>query len=65
MIDYARPCMLAETALKNAHNAMLEKDYDEAIGEALTALAETKLMINSIREMKDRDHALRQQTQTL
>lgn len=61
MIDYARPCMMAETALKNAHNAMLEKDYDEAIGEALVAIAETKLMINSIKDMKEREHALRQQ----
>lgn len=61
MIDYARPCMMAEIALKNAHNAMLEKDYDEAIGEALNALAETKLMINAIKDMKEREHALRQQ----
>jgi hypothetical protein len=53
--------MMAETALKNAHNAMLEKDYDEAIGEALVAIAETKLMINSIKDMKEREHALRQQ----
>lgn len=65
MIDYARPCMMAEDALKKAHYAMLERDYDEAIGEALTALAEIKLMINSIRDMKERDDALRQQTQTV
>lgn len=61
MIDYARPCMMAENALKKAHNAMLEKDYDEAIGEALVAIAETKLMINSIKDMKEQQNALRQQ----
>ena len=65
MIDYARPCMMAETALKKSHNAMLQNDYDEAIGEALVAIAETKLMINSIKDMKERQDALRQQTSTL
>jgi hypothetical protein len=62
MIDYANPCMMAENALENAHQAMLEKDYDVAIGEALSAIAETKLMINSIKHMKEQDNALRQQT---
>lgn len=65
MIDYAYPCMMAEKALKKAHNAMLERDYDEAIGEALTAIAETKLMINSIRDMKERSDAVCKQTKTI
>jgi hypothetical protein len=60
MIDYARPCMMAELALKKVHEAMLGKDYDVAIGEALNAIAETKLMINSIKHMMEQDNAIRQ-----
>tara|TARA_R110000868_G_scaffold237_1_gene2195 strand:- start:2736 stop:2918 length:183 start_codon:yes stop_codon:yes gene_type:complete len=59
MIDYAYPCMMAENALKKAHLAMLENDYDVAIGEALNALTETRLMINSIKDMKERQDAVR------
>ena len=55
IVDYARPCMLAENALKAAHDAMLEKDYAEAIEQGFAALAETKLMINSIKDMQERD----------
>lgn len=65
VVDYAYPCMMAEKALEKAHHAMLEKDYDVAIGEALTAIADTKLMINSIKHMKEQQHALRQQTPTI
>jgi len=62
MIDYANPCMMAENALENAHQAMLDKDYDVAIHEALSAMVETKLMINAIKHMKEQEHALRNQT---
>ena len=65
MIDYANPCMMAETALKCAHHAMLDKDYDHAIHEGLIAITETKLMINAIKLMKEQDDALRQQTETV
>ena len=54
IVDYARPCMLAENALKAAHDAMLNKQYTEAIEHGFAALAETKLMINSIRDMQER-----------
>jgi hypothetical protein len=46
--------MLAEMALKAAHDAMLNKCYAEAIEHGFAALAETKLMINSIRDMQER-----------
>ena len=62
MIDYANPCMMAENALGNVHQAMLGKDYDVAVGEALLAITETKIMINSIKHMKEQEDALRQQT---
>jgi hypothetical protein len=53
MIDYAYPCMMAEKALKEAHNAMLEGKYDVAIEAGLKALAETKLMITAVKDMKE------------
>lgn len=53
MVDYAYPCMMAENALKEAHIHMLNNEYDEAIEEGLKAIAETKLMINAIKDMKE------------
>ena len=32
VIDYAYPTMMAEKALKDMHNAMLEKRYEDAMG---------------------------------
>lgn len=54
VVDYAYPCMMAENALKKSHHSMLKGDYDEAIEQALVALAETKLMINAIRHEKEK-----------
>ncbi len=62
IIDYAYPCMMAERALKKAHDAMLKNDYDGAVEQALIAIAEVKLMLISVKEMKDIHHALREQT---
>lgn len=59
VIDYAYPCMMAEKAMKDLHNAMLAKDYDRAIFEAHTALVEMKMTLNSIVLMQEQDHALR------
>lgn len=56
MIDYAYPCMMAEKALKEAHSHMLNRNYDEAIEAGLKAIVETKLMINSIKDMKEREN---------
>jgi hypothetical protein len=55
MVDYAYPCMMAERALKDAHDAMLDRGYDEAIEHTLKAMAEVKLMLNAIKEMKERE----------
>jgi hypothetical protein len=59
IVDYARPCMLAENALKAAHDAMLNKQYAEAIEQGFIAIAETKLMINSIKDMQERENERR------
>ena len=53
LIDYAHPMMMAERHLKNAHNALLEGNNDEALGELMQAIVETKLAINSIKLMEE------------
>jgi len=53
VVDYAYPCMMAEKALKELHNAMLNNDYDAALEHALTAMAETKLAYNAIWHTKE------------
>jgi hypothetical protein len=45
--------MMAEKALKELHQAMLNNDYDAALEHALTAMAETKLAYNAIRHTKE------------
>jgi len=53
LVDYAYPCMMAEKALKELHNAMLERDYDTALERALEAMVEVKLTYNSIKHIKE------------
>ena len=54
IVDYARPCMLAENALKAAHDAMLNKCYADAVEQGWIAIAEAKLMIAAIKDMQGR-----------
>ena len=54
VVDYAYPCMMAERALKNLHNAMLERNYEQALEQALVAITETKLTLNAIRHEKEK-----------
>lgn len=61
MIDYAHPCMMAEKALKQAHLAMLAKDYDKATEHTVAALIATSHMYDAIKHMKEQENALRQQ----
>jgi hypothetical protein len=60
LIDYAAPCMAAEKALRDLHNAVLERKYDEAMMLALEAAAEARLTYHAIQHMKDTENALRQ-----
>ncbi len=55
IIDYAHPMMMAEKALKDAHNALLEKDTDVALGELIQAIVEVKLAINCIKLMGEKN----------
>ncbi len=48
LIDYARPCMMSEIALKDVHNFMLEKNYDDAIVAAAHALRHISELVVAI-----------------
>jgi hypothetical protein len=54
LIDYAAPCLKAERALKDLHEAMLMRDYEQAIHFALQALVETKLTLNAIKHEQEK-----------
>jgi hypothetical protein len=54
VIDYAYPCMMAEKALKNLHNLMLEGKYEAAMDAAMEAMADVKLTLNAIKDMQER-----------
>jgi hypothetical protein len=59
VIDYARPCMLAEIALKDMHNAALARDYDAAVVKGIEAMVEVRLSIQNLKLMKEQEDALR------
>ena len=65
VVDYAYPMMMAEKALKEAHNHLLDREYDEAIEVMLSAITEAKLTLTSIKHMKEQDDALRKQTEAV
>ncbi len=50
--DYAYPCMMAERAVKNVYNLMLEGKKNEAIAECITAIHEIEDIITSIQNAK-------------
>ena len=52
--DYAKPCMDAEQALKDAHNAVLEQDLDLALAKAYDAIVNARLVLNALRLMKEK-----------
>ncbi len=60
IVDYAMPCMNAERALKRTHDAVLENNLDKAISEAIQAVAESRLLVVTLKEMKERQGAIRQ-----
>lgn len=48
VVDYARPTMQAERALKELHNCMLTKKYEEAMAHALEAILEARAAYHAI-----------------
>ena len=55
MIDYAYPTMMAEKALKDLHDAMLRRRYDEAVEAGLVAVRETCLALQAIAVMAQKE----------
>lgn len=53
LIDYAHPCMMAEKALKELHEAMLMKKYDAALEHATEAIVQVRLTVAAIRHEKE------------
>jgi len=52
LIDYAKPCMDAEKALKEAHWFTLEHKYDQAIAKTLEALVSVSIMHAALLNMQ-------------
>jgi len=42
LIDYAHPLMMAERALKKAHDYLLDRDYELALDQLKLAIIETR-----------------------
>jgi hypothetical protein len=53
VIDYAYPCMMAEKAVKNIHDAALHNRIDEAIESATIAITELRLALAALKIMKE------------
>lgn len=53
IVDYARPCMMAEKALRDLHEAMLSGNYDAALKHADNAIVETRLTRIAILHQKE------------
>jgi hypothetical protein len=54
IIDYAKPCMEAEKALRDAHEAVLNGDLDLAMTKTMDAVISARLMYGSLRHMKEK-----------
>lgn len=52
--DYARPCMDAEKALKDAHDAVLDGKLDLAMTHIMDAIIAARLMYGALRLMKEK-----------
>jgi hypothetical protein len=55
IVDYAKPCMDAEAALKNAHWAVLGGNLDDALTKTMDALVSVRLMYGALRHMKEQN----------
>lgn len=53
VIDYAYPCMMAEKAVKNIHDAALHNRMDEAIESATIAITELRLALAVLKIMRE------------
>ena len=65
LIDYARPLMMAERAMKTSHDLLLKEDFNFAIDHINLAITELRTARVSIIHLMEKQDALREQTQTL
>ena len=65
IIDYACPCMLAEIALKHLHHAALQNDFEAAVEHGIDAIVQTRLAVQNLKLMKERQDALREQAKAV
>jgi len=65
LIDYAYPLMMAERALKKAHDFLLEEDYILAMDQLEKAIVEVRIARNSVLHIKETSNAIREQTATI
>lgn len=65
IVDYAYPAMMAEHAMKNLHSMALKQNYDRAIEAGVEALAEMSMTISALKQMKEKQNALRKQAETV
>lgn len=54
IVDYALPCMMAEKALKDSHNAVLAQDLNLAMTKAMEAVVQSRVLYTSLRNMKEK-----------
>lgn len=59
LIDYAHPLMMAERALKKAHDYLLEGDYELALDQLKLAIVETRAASAATVHMQEKSNALR------
>jgi uncharacterized membrane protein YpjA len=59
LIDYAHPLMMAERALKKAHDYLLEGDYTLALDQLKLAIVETRAASTATIHMQEKSDALR------
>jgi hypothetical protein len=65
VIDYAMPMMNIEKFLKDTHNYLLNGQMELAQDKCTSLMAEARILSNTLKLMKEKDDALRQQTTPL
>jgi hypothetical protein len=59
LIDYAHPMMMAERALKKAHDYLLDEDYALALDQLKLAIIETRAASAATLHMQEKSNAIR------
>ena len=59
LIDYAHTMIMAEQALKKAHNLLLGEDFDMALDQLKLAIMETRTASIAVIHMKEKRDAIR------